>query len=326
MKNTPWFFHPITVFVFSIAALVLSLFLYIYWYIEISTGLENVVNKFNLDPGQFLESRTWVVVAVLSILVGIILMGILLIFVYNRKIYQLYKLQNNFINNFTHELKTPVTSLRLFLETFRKYELSAEDRRKYLDFMIYDVERLSDNINRILKLAKIESKAYRAKFRETDLAAAIRRLTDKKSPVTGNHVIKVHDPPVEPFSCRVDRPLFDILVMNLVTNAIKYNKSDVPRIDILFSKNKRHLFIRFEDNGIGVEPGEIKKIFRRFYRIGRTGDMTTKGSGLGLNLVQNIARIHKGRVTAENRENNNGSIFTLRLPYLKLETLQGKRS
>lgn len=325
MKNTPWFFHPITVFIFSIAALGLSLFLYIYWYIEVSTGLENVVNKFNLDPGQFLESRTWVVVLVLSVLVGIILMGLLLIFVYNRKIFQLYRLQNNFINNFTHELKTPVTSLRLFLETFKKYDLSKEDRRKYLDFMINDVERLSDNISRILNLAKIESKAYRAKFTETDLVDAIRGITEKKSPVGVNHVIEVHDPPYEPFTCRVDRPLFEILVMNLLTNAIKYNKSEIPRIDIRFSRIQRSIHIHFEDNGIGLEPSEKKKIFRRFYRIGRSGDMTTKGSGLGLNLVQNIARIHKGRVTAENKEEGGGSRFTLILPYGILENLKRKR-
>ena len=81
MKKTRWFFHPVFIFVFSVIALGLSLFLFIYWYMEVSTGLEAIVGKYQLDRGQILESRTWVVIMVLSILVGLILTGILVIFV-----------------------------------------------------------------------------------------------------------------------------------------------------------------------------------------------------------------------------------------------------
>ena len=87
-------------------------------------GLNAVIRKANLDPNQALASQTWVVILVLSILVGIILMGFFIIFVYNLKTLQLYRLQHNFINSFTHELKTPVTALKLYLETFMKHELS----------------------------------------------------------------------------------------------------------------------------------------------------------------------------------------------------------
>ena len=102
--------------------------------------------------------------------------------------------------------------------------------------------------------------------------------------------------------------------MNLITNAIKYNKSEKPRIDISFLPQKRKLHLRFTDNGIGLEPSEIKKIFRKFYQIGRSDDMTARGSGLGLHLVQSIARIHKGKVTARSRGTGKGSVFTLTLP------------
>ncbi|MGD9082645.1 MAG: sensor histidine kinase, partial [Desulfobacterales bacterium] len=115
ITRTKWFFHPIFIFIFSIVALATSLILYIYWYMEVSAGLKEVAGKFNLDHGQLLESETWVVILILSILVGIILVGIFIIFVYNQKTIQLYRLQHNFINNFTHELKTPVTSLKLYL-------------------------------------------------------------------------------------------------------------------------------------------------------------------------------------------------------------------
>ncbi|MCX5834940.1 MAG: hypothetical protein NTV99_10615 [Deltaproteobacteria bacterium] len=132
MNRFRWFYHPIFIFVFSIVALAASLFLYIYWYMEVSAGLQAVVAKYQLDPEQFFEAQTWVVILVLSILVGIILVGVFLIFIYNQRTWQLYRTQRNFINNFTHELKTPVTSLRLYLDTFAKYELSREDQIKYI--------------------------------------------------------------------------------------------------------------------------------------------------------------------------------------------------
>ena len=154
-KQVKWFFHPIFVFVFSVLALASSLVLYIYWYVRISSGLQVLAHHYHLDPGQFLEARTWVVVLVLSILVGIILAGTLIIFIYNQKMVRLNRLQHEFINNFTHELKTPVTSLKLYLETLLKHPLPREEQCKYYGYMLQDAERLSDNISRILNLAKI---------------------------------------------------------------------------------------------------------------------------------------------------------------------------
>ena len=120
VNRSRWFLHPVFIFVFSAVALVTSLFLYIYWYMEISKALEILVKKFNIDPGLLLLSKTGMVVLVLSGLVGIILTGIVMTFLYYQKTLKLYRLQHNFINNFTHELKTPVTSMKLYLETFLK--------------------------------------------------------------------------------------------------------------------------------------------------------------------------------------------------------------
>ena len=314
MKRGSWLFHPISIFVFSTIALVLSLFLYIYWYVEVSTGLEAMVRKLNLEPGQVLAPQTWVVVLVLSILVGIILMGIFTIFVYHQKTLQLFRLQHNFINNFTHELKTPVTSLKLFLETFLKYDLARADLEKYILYMLSDVGRLSDNINRILNLARLESKSYQPDFRPTDLVRAVNELIENHAPLFEGCDIRIHAPKEGRWHHPVDRPLFDMLVMNLLTNAVKYNQSARPRIDIRFEEGRRHLQLRFEDNGIGIDKREARKIFRRFYQAGRPGRKWAKGSGLGLNLVQHIARLHKGRVEAEGRTDGNGSLFTLLLP------------
>lgn len=306
--------HPIAIFIFSTVALALSLFLYIYWYVEVSTGLEALVRRLNLEPVQVLTPQTWVVVLVLSILVGIILLGIFTIFVYNQKTLQLFRLQHNFINNFTHELKTPVTSLKLFLETFLKYNLARADQEKYIHYMLSDVGRLSDNINRILNLARLESKSYQPDFRKTDLVQAIGELLETHAPLFEGCDIRIHPPETGEWHRYVDRPLFDMLVMNILTNAVKYNRASQPRIDIRFHSGRRNLYLRIEDNGIGIDKHEARKIFRRFYQAGRSGRMQAKGSGLGLNLVQHIARLHKGRVEAESRADASGSAFTLILP------------
>ncbi len=316
MNKIKWFYHPIFIFIFSIIALVFSLFFYIYWYIEVSSGLKSLVKKFNIDSTQVLESQTWVVILVLSLLVGIILMGIFTIFIYGQKTLQLYRLQRNFISNFTHELKTPVTSLNLFLETLIKYDLSKKDREKYIHYMILDVGRLSDNINRILDLAKIESGSYSREFVISDLLKFTRNFLEENNPLFRNAEIRIHNHSGRKLLCNINRSLFEILLLNLITNAMKYNQSETPMIDIVFIPKKSKLHILFKDNGIGLDKTEIKKIFRKFYQIGRSDNMTAKGTGLGLHLVQNIARIHKGKVLAESKGNGKGSVFTLKLPFI----------
>ena len=314
MKSPKWFIHPIWIFILSIAALGTSLFLYIYWYMEASVGLRALVDKFNLDRSQVLESETWMVIMILSVLVGMILLGIFSIFVYSQKTLQLYRLQNNYINNFTHELKTPVTSLRLYLETFVKHQLPRADQLRYIQFMIADVSRLTENINRILNLAKIESKSYMSEFIEADLPETINSVVSNNRHLFQNSRIVLH-PTTEPLPpYRINPSLFEMMLMNLLTNAQKYNESEQPRIDIRFEAGPRKLTIRFEDNGIGMEKTEKRKIFRKFYQVGSVDNMSAKGSGLGLHLVQTVAGIHKWKVNAQSRGSGKGSTFSLILP------------
>jgi signal transduction histidine kinase len=317
MKQVKWLFHPILVFVFSVIALVASLFLYIYWYIGVSSGLRSAMERFNLEQDQVFAADTWVVILVLSILIGIILLGIFIIFVFSQKTMQLYRMQNNFINNFTHELKTPVTSLQLYLQTFSRYELSRDDQLKYIGYMLTDVNRLTENINRMLNLARLESKSYMGEFVVCDIVQTVNRFLEENAHLFKGCRIGLRPTGSGIIYQRINRPLFEMLMMNILTNAIKYNAADSPRVDIFIERRNHKTQIRFVDNGIGFDRKEMKKIFRKFYQIGRSDNMTAKGSGLGLHLVQSIARIHKGKVLANSPGRGKGSTFILILPTLE---------
>lgn len=314
------------ILVFSIIALGASLFLYIYWYLEFSTGLKTIAARFNFDPAQVLDLRNWVVILILSLLVGIILMGISIIFIYQAKTFHLYRLQNNFINNFTHELKTPVTSLKLYLETFHKHEISRELQLKYLNYMITDINRLTANIDRILSLARIESKSFSGEFVRENIVALTTRFTETNAHLFKNCDIRIKNPSNRPLFYEINPPLFEMLLMNLLTNAVKYNAAAIPRVDITFEEQKRFVHILFEDNGIGIEKTDLKKIFKKFYQVGSADNMSAKGSGLGLYLVENIVRIHKGKIVAGSKGSLQGASFSILLPLPPSRTLQQREN
>jgi two-component system phosphate regulon sensor histidine kinase PhoR len=315
MKQTKWMIHPITVFILSTAALAISLFLYIYWYVQVSVALKSIINRYRLDASQFFEAQTWVVILILSLLVGVILSGILIIFIYNLKTLQLYRLQHTFISNFTHELKTPVTSLKLYLETFAKHDLPREEQLKYIGFMLHDAERLSANINSILNLARIESGVYKGEFTCTDIEDTIRQFVTHNIHLFCDSDIRMENASNKPLIYPVIVPLFEILLINLLTNAIKYNASGRPRIVIRIEQNKHILRVCFQDNGIGLTKEEQKLIFRKFYRGRSDSRISVAGSGIGLYLVRQIARLHHGKIFVCSEGIDKGSLFELILPY-----------
>lgn len=315
MKRAAWFIHPLFIFILSTVALAISLFLYIYWYIGVSSGLKAVALRYHLDPNQFFEAKTWVVILVLSLLVGIILGGILLISIFNLKTLKLYRLQNSFINNFTHELKTPVTSLKLYLETFARHEIPREDQLKYIGFMLQDTERLSGNISSILNLARIERGVYEGEFTRVNLIDMMNGFLAANRHLFPNGQIHIEKPAGKVPMVSVIIPLFEMLLVNILSNAIKYNKSENPRVDITVEEGKKVLSVHFRDNGIGIAKGELKKIFRKFYQIEQTDEgIAAGGSGIGLYLAQQIAKLHGGKITVHSDGKDQGTRFTLTLP------------
>jgi two-component system phosphate regulon sensor histidine kinase PhoR len=129
-----------------------------------------------------------------------------------------------------------------------------------------------------------------------------------------NCEIRMENPSNETFIYPTIVPLFEMLLMNILTNVMKYNVSGKPRVDISFEPGEHDLLIRFRDNGIGIVKEELKRIFRKFYR-GHSNDLVPiGGSGIGLYLVQQIARLHHGKVVADSEGPGKGSVLTLILP------------
>jgi len=306
--------NAIFIFIFSLVALLSSFVLYIYWYIEISSGLDDVVLKFDLDPRQVFESQPAVVVVVLSLLVGLIFTGLSMTFIYNLKMQQLYRLQNNFINNFTHELKTPVTSLKLYLETFQKHDLSKAEQNKCINFMLQDVHRLSDNISNILDLGHIESRYFQGEFVEQDLIKFVDTFYDNNAYLFQGAMIKVEMPHDKMYQVSINESLFEMLLINIASNAIKYNESATPELVITFKQNEKSISMKFSDNGVGIERNQSKKIFKKFYQTARSNIKSVKGSGIGLYLVQNIVQAHKGKIKVNSSGRGKGATFTVTIP------------
>jgi two-component system phosphate regulon sensor histidine kinase PhoR len=268
------------------------------------------VSKYQVEYSQFQDTQTWVIIVLLSVLVSVTLFGVAIIFIYYQKLFKLYRFQQNFINGFTHELKTPIASLRLYLDTFKKYELSREEQAQYIKYMVKDTERLTLNVNQILHIAKIEDRSFRPTFKKVKIFDFIKKFIQRNPHYFEDIQINLKNLESEDLEVEIEPDLFEMVVMNIMTNAVNYNETDSPKLEIEFKIVDHKLNIVFSDNGIGIEKHEFKNVFKKMYQVGKT----TKGSGLGLYLSNNIVKIHKGKLRVTSEGLNKGTKFTVRLP------------
>jgi signal transduction histidine kinase len=290
-----------------------SLFLYIRSYLQATATFEGFVQKHNLDASSLFQTETWIMILILSVLVGIILVGLFIIYIYYSKVIQLYRQQQNFINGFTHELKTPIASMNLFLDAFSKHHLSHEEQAPYIKMMKKDIRRLSDNVEQILNLAKIEDKNYRSQFLSQDLNEFLCQFLEKAQSQFHDIELAYKGPEKRPWMVNIDRGLMDMVLMNLVSNAERYNESTSKEIFIELYQDGRSAYIELCDNGLGLERKDLKKIFKKFYQVGQS----SKGNGLGLYIVSQITKLHKGHVSAHSRGPNQGLCIKIKLPLSK---------
>jgi signal transduction histidine kinase len=222
--------------------------------------------------------------------------------------------QDAFVNAVTHELKTPVTSIQLHLETLKARELGEEQRQKFYDVMLEDSKRLLQTIEQVLSAGqsgRMPQQRSRVDLRAlahecVDLARTQRHLAPEALRLAGE--------PSTPVEVLGDRDQLRGAVLNLLDNAVKYSGGHVQvEVEIAGPKHGRAA-VRVRDHGIGIPTGETKRIFRRFYRVPWALTQRVKGTGLGLFLVATTAKRHGGRAFAESDGIGRGATFTIELP------------
>jgi two-component system, OmpR family, sensor histidine kinase SenX3 len=221
---------------------------------------------------------------------------------------------DSFINAVTHELKTPVASIRLYLQTLQSRELDEAKRREFYRIMLEDSDRLLHTIDQVLRAGATGSILRRTARARLDLAQIARECVELAR--TRFHLGPDALEYVEHTGHAIvlgDGDELKAAVWNLIDNAVKYSHGDV-KIRVELEESNDRVAVRVTDHGVGISPAELKRIFKRFYRIPASVAVRTKGTGLGLFIVRSVARKHGGRAFAESAGQGQGSTFTLLLP------------
>lgn len=269
------------------------------------------------DPGA-LASRARLRTFVTGVLIGLLLLSILVggVIVFRSVSHQMTVAQEKatFAANVSHELKTPLTSIRLFSEMLREGRpASPEKRRKYLDLMVDESKRLSHLINNVLDFSRIErgERSYQMETVATD--ALVRRTVEgmRVHLENGGFAVSVSASGVGA-TVRGDPDALEQVLINLLSNAEKY--SDGTReIEVAVEAKGSEVVIEVRDRGIGIPPARARKIFEKFYRVDTRLTARTRGAGLGLTIARAIVRDHGGEISCAPRRGG-GTVFTVRLP------------
>ncbi|CAN5353770.1 hypothetical protein BH09BAC1_BH09BAC1_07590 [soil metagenome] len=225
--------------------------------------------------------------------------------------------QNNFLLSITHELKSPMTSIKLSLQTIIRWASMDAKYMKLADNAVADVDRLETLVDNILLAAKIEARSYQYRFEKANLSQFVRELVQKAQVHYGDKW-KFEMQLTEGIWMDMDAMPFTSAIWNLIENAVKYSGAN-RMITISLTINEGLAEIAVADSGIGIPAVEKKKVFKKFYRVGNELTRTAKGTGLGLFIVKRVVNNHKGDVTV-NDNLPSGSIFLIKVPaYQQLE-------
>ena len=257
-----------------------------------------------------LEWTFFVVGIVISVLIG---GGLVWLWLWLMREINVNQSQRAFLDAVTHEMKTPLASMRLYLETLQRHDLQPERRREFLDHMHGDLERLVQTVQQVLTAARAEGSARKAKLGRVRLDELLSACIDE---VRGAHHLPEVSVQLEIGPGAVvkgDAGELSLVFRNLLENAVRYSDEPVEVKVRVRGEVDGRVYVEIADQGIGIPSGELSKIFQRFYRVGRDVQRTAAGLGLGLFIVRNLVRRQGGRVEARSEGAGHGSRFVVTL-------------
>jgi signal transduction histidine kinase len=226
--------------------------------------------------------------------------------------------QDSFINAVTHELKTPITSIRLYLETLQKRDVGDDQRREFYQVMLDDTQRLMGTVEGVLRAARVTQKNAVLSRKDVTVAPLVNEAIEWAR--SRHHLAPdvldwaPEGQPSDQLAVMGDREELFTAISNVFDNAVKYSPKQ-PQIRVsVVTPDLEHIEIRVRDNGVGIASGELKRVFKRFYRALTPRTAEVKGSGLGLFIVRAIARRHGGDAYAASEGAGRGTTVTIELP------------
>jgi signal transduction histidine kinase len=224
-----------------------------------------------------------------------------------------------FINAVSHELKTPIASIRLYLQTLQRHAVEPEKQREFYDIMLADTDRLLRTVEQVLRAGQIAHRRSHAHEELIDLTEMTRSCMELARthyphlPADSFHYAENFEDGEKAF-VKGNADDLRMAIANLIDNAVKYSNRQVHvSVNVAPLEDKR-LLVRVQDRGVGIPSRELKHIFKRFYRVPGRLVAQIKGTGLGLFIVQAIIKKHGGSINAESEGEGKGSTFTIRLP------------
>ena len=312
--KTGWLYHPVTIFLTIQVLWILLMVVWIRWYIEKHAQLREMAER--LRTQVEVDGLGWLPLLEGALLLTLILAGVTVIFIYYVKQRRLNQMQRAFVSNITHELKSPVASIQLALETMALRDLSDERRREFVSMMLDDTERLATLVDRILGAARIEKRRGRYRLEPVsmrhfveDVLAEDRHLYEKDGRVIV--LEKGRDARVS-----IDRFAMRVVLANLLENAARYSPKG-STIRIRLHRDLRSCRLDVIDSGDGIRGEDLKNIFKMFWRGSEKQVSRVRGTGLGLYIVKNIVKDHRGKVWASSPGTGRGSTFSVRLPRVR---------
>jgi two-component system, OmpR family, sensor histidine kinase SenX3 len=225
---------------------------------------------------------------------------------------------DSFINAVTHELKTPITSIRLHLQTLQRRDVDEAQRSQFYRLMLDDSDRLYSTVEQVLKAGEAGHKRWSLRKSQLDFAALVQDCVEMARAryhlapdAMQFHLAVNHDGKAQVTG---DPEELRTAISNVLDNAVKYSRDRVHIAIRLEDADEKYLNLSIKDEGVGIPEGELKRIFKRFYRVPSRSLARVKGTGLGLFIVRSIAKKHGGAVFAASSGENRGTTITLKLP------------